>query len=31
LLLGHNKLESPLRSLGIEVDDVPVIAEQTDI
>jgi integrase len=31
LLLGHNKLESTVRYLGIEVDDALAIAEQTDI
>lgn len=28
LLLGHTKLESTARYLGIEVDDAPNIAEQ---
>ena len=31
LLLGHRKLESTVRYLGIEVDDALEIAEQTDI
>ena len=31
LLLGHTKLESTVRYLGIEVDDALEIAEQTDI
>ena len=31
LLLGHNKAESAVRYLGIEVDDALVIAEQTDV
>jgi len=31
LLLGHTKLESTVRYLGIEVDDALVLAEQTDI
>ena len=31
LLLGHSKLESPMRYLGIEVDDALEIAEQTEI
>ncbi len=31
LLLGHTKLESTLRYLGIEVDDALEIAEQTEI
>lgn len=31
LLLGHTKLESTVRYLGIEVDDALAIAEQTDI
>jgi site-specific recombinase XerC len=29
LLLGYTKLESPVRCLGIEVDDALEIAEQT--
>ncbi|MBK9605276.1 MAG: tyrosine-type recombinase/integrase [Betaproteobacteria bacterium] len=31
LLLGHTTLESTIRCLGIEVDDAPEIAEQTEI
>jgi integrase len=31
LLLGHNKLESTVRYLGIEVDDALEIAEQIEI
>ena len=31
LLLGHRKLETTVRYLGIEVDDAREIAEQTDI
>jgi len=31
LLLGHGKLESTVRYLGIEVDDALEIAEQTDV
>jgi len=31
LLLGHAKLESTERYLGIEADDALEIAEQTDI
>ena len=31
LLLGHTKLESTVRYLGIEVDDALVMAEQTDV
>jgi site-specific recombinase XerD len=31
LLLGHNKLESTVRYLGIEVDDALELAEQLDI
>jgi integrase len=31
LLLGHSKVESTVRYLGIEVDDVLTIAEQVDI
>ena len=31
LLLGHSKLESTVRYLGIEVDDALQISEQTEI
>ena len=31
LLLGHTKLESTVRYLGIEVDDAPKLAEQTEV
>jgi integrase len=31
LLLGHTKIESTVRYLGIEVDDALVIAEQVDV
>lgn len=31
LLLGHTKLESTVRYLGIEVDDALAISEQVDI
>ena len=31
LLLGHTKLESTMRYLGIEVDDALEIAEQTEV
>ena len=31
LLLGHSKLESTVRYLGIEVDDALAIAEQVDV
>ncbi|EAR23602.1 tyrosine-type recombinase/integrase [Nitrococcus mobilis] len=31
LLLGHTKLESTIRHLGIEVDDALEIAEQTEV
>ena len=31
LLLGHTKIESTVRYLGIEVDDALTIAEQIDI
>ena len=31
LLLGHTKIESTVRYLGIEVDDEPAIAEQVDV
>lgn len=31
LLLGHIKIESAVRYLGIEVDDALEIAEQVDI
>jgi site-specific recombinase XerC len=30
-LLGHSKLESTVRYLGIEVDDALEIAEQTEV
>jgi integrase len=31
LLLGHTKLESTVRYLGIEVDDSLILSEQTEI
>ncbi len=31
LLLGHTKLDSTMRYLGIEVDDALEMAEQTEI
>ena len=31
LLLGHKKIESMVRYLGIEVDDALAIAEQIDV
>jgi integrase len=31
LLLGHTKIESTVRYLGIKVDDVLAIAEQVDV
>lgn len=31
LLLGHSKLESTVRYLGIEVDDALEVSEQTEI
>lgn len=31
LLLGHNKLESTVRYLGIEVDDALEMSEQIDL
>jgi integrase len=31
LLLGHSKLVSTVRYLGIEVDDALELAEQTDL
>jgi hypothetical protein len=31
LLLGHARLESAVRCLGIEVDDALELAEQTEI
>jgi hypothetical protein len=31
LLLGHRKIESTVRYLGIEVDDAMAIAEQVDV
>jgi len=30
-LLGHTKIESTVRYLGIEVDDALAIAEQVDV
>ena len=31
LLLGHTKLESTVRYLGVEVDDALTISEQVDL
>jgi hypothetical protein len=31
LLLGHTKIESTVRYLGIEVDDALAIAERVDV
>jgi integrase len=31
LLLGHSKLESTVRYLGIEVDDALILSEHTDL
>jgi hypothetical protein len=31
LLLGHTKLEGTVRYLGIDVDDAPEVAEQTEV
>jgi integrase len=31
LLLGHRKIESTVRYLGIEVDDALAVAEQIDV
>jgi integrase len=31
LLLGHRKIESTVRCLGIEVDDALEMAEQTEV
>jgi site-specific recombinase XerC len=31
LLLGHSKIESTVRYLGVEVDDAIAIAEQVDV
>jgi hypothetical protein len=31
LLLGHSKIESTVRYLGVEVNDALEIAEQTDV
>jgi site-specific recombinase XerC len=31
LLLGHSKLESTVRYLGVEVDDALSISEQVDL
>jgi len=30
LLLGHSKIESTVRYLGVEVDDALLLAEQTE-
>ncbi|GAB3104448.1 hypothetical protein GCM10027159_32780 [Lysobacter terrae] len=30
LLLGHSKIESAVRYLGVEVDDALLLAEQTE-
>jgi len=30
-LLGHRKLESTVRYLGIEVDDAPALSAQVDL
>jgi site-specific recombinase XerC len=31
LLLGHSKLDSTVRYLGIEIDDVLEMSERTDV
>lgn len=31
LLLGHTKIESTVRYLGVEVDDALELAEQTEV
>ena len=31
ILLGHTRIESTVRYLGVEIDDVLAIAEQTDV
>jgi hypothetical protein len=31
LLLGHSKIESTVRYLGVELDDAIAIAEQVDV
>jgi len=31
LLLGHSKLDSTVRYLGIEIDDALEMSEQTDV
>ena len=31
LLLGHTKIESPVRYLGIEVDDALTLSEQVEL
>jgi site-specific recombinase XerC len=31
ILLGHTKIESTVRYLGIEVDDALAVAEQIDV
>jgi site-specific recombinase XerC len=31
ILLGHTKIESTVRYLGVEVDDALALSEQTDV
>jgi len=31
ILLGHTRIESTVRYLGVEIDDALAIAEQTDV
>ncbi len=31
ILLGHTKIESTVRYLGVEVEDAPALAEKTEI
>jgi site-specific recombinase XerC len=31
ILLGHTKIESPVRYLGVDVEDAPNLAEHTEV
>lgn len=31
ILLGHTKIENTVRYLGVDVEDVPLLAERTEI
>jgi site-specific recombinase XerC len=31
LLLGHSKIDSIVRYLGVDVEDAPTLAERTDV